>query len=377
MQQYLQHQEAQRITMLGMVKNILLSLIKIFFGIIGHSQALLADGIHSASDVVTDVLVLVAAKYGSKHADIDHPYGHKRIETAATVALAALLMITGAAIIFDAAQNFLTGNIVAPKMIVLWVALGSVILNEIIFRLTKKVAKKIHSNLLTANAWHHRSDAASSLVVATGVIGTLVGYPFADALAALIVGLMIIKMGAGLGWSSIQELVDTGVDEATLKKMQQIIRIIPGVKAIHQLRTRSMGGAIFVDLHLQVSPTISVSEGHYIAQQAHFKLIAEIAAIDDVTVHIDPENDEIVAPSKDLPNRDDLVAVLNQCWLDIPASKHIQQIILHYLAGEIQVELKMPWSVLATAETPLALQQLFQEAVKNLKEVSGVEVWFS
>lgn len=376
MHSHSRHYQAQRITVIGIVKNIFLAVIKIIFGISGQSQALIVDGLHSVADLLTDILVLIAAKYGSQHADSNHPYGHQRIETAATVALAALLIITGAFILFDTVQDLIKARHLQPTIMVLWIAIGSAVINELLFHLTKRVGKRIRSNLLIANAWHHRSDAASSIIVATGVAGALLGYGYLDTVAALMVGILIIKMGAELAWSSIQELVDTGVDEQTLTKMQHIIKTVPGVKSIHQLRNRGMGGSIYVDVHIQVNPFLTVSEGHHIAQQVHHTLMQEMPEVTDVTVHVDPEDDEAAEPSKQLPNRDLVLSQLHNTWSSLPESKSIHSIQLHYLSGHIVVEIKLPLTVLMHGKSPEQLQHQFRQTIPPELQITRLELWF-
>lgn len=332
------YQETKKATLYGALKNIFLAVLKVVLGITGNSHALLADGIHSFSDLLTDVLVLFASHWGAQEADVNHPYGHQRIETAASMLLALFLIIAGLAIGYDAGMHLL-GNMPheKPDFYVLIVALASVLLNEIVFQYTSHKGKKIKSDLLLANAWHHRSDAASSLVVLVGVAGALIGYYELDPLAACIVGIMIIKMGAVLAWTSISELVDTGVDENELDKIAAVISKTTGVRAIHQLRTRSMGGAIFVDVHILVNPKLSVSEGHYIAEQVHANLKKSAENVKDVIVHVDSEDDTTVFESLALPSRKQVFEMLKE-YSNLDWERSSSKTVLHYLEGEIFLE---------------------------------------
>lgn len=357
---------AKKVTFLGAVVNAFLGIIKVVFGILGQSNALFADGIHSFSDLVTDILVIVASRFGSQAADIDHPYGHGRIETAGTMFLSMLLIVAGFGIIYHGVWDMVLSTTQKPSTYVLLIVFISIAANEILFHVTKFVAIKIKSELILANAWHHRSDALSSVVVLFGVVAALLGYPQFDPIAAVIVGLMVCKMGWQLGWSSIRELVDTGVDQKTLLKMRAVIVDVTGVKALHQLRTRSMGGNILVDVHVLVSPRISVSEGHHISQRVHFYLKQEIPAIRDVIVHIDPEDDEIVAPSLHLPDRDALQTLLLQCWQTLPGADQIADIAIHYLAGKIEVEVSVPLTIMNNKNDLNELTQRYQQALAHL-----------
>jgi len=328
--------QAKKVTLIGAVVNAFLGLSKLIGGIAFHSHALVADGVHSFADLFTDVMVIFASKYGSQEADDSHPYGHGRIETAATMLLSLFLIMAGAAIAWDALTEIIDHTHDNPEFLALPVAVFSIIANEILFHYTHYIGKKISSSLIVANAWHHRSDAASSLIVVIGLVGTLLGFVYLDAAAAIIVGFMIIKMGWNYGWSSIQELVDTAVDEEVLQKIETIIYRGDGVKRIHQLRSRMMAGDILIDVHILVEPTISVSEGHYIAQHVHHQLIEKLERVKDVTVHVDPEDDEICCPSMHLPNRSQLEKKLLLEWQkEFP---EIREWVIHYLDGKLLFE---------------------------------------
>ncbi|QBR83594.1 cation transporter [Legionella israelensis] len=337
MPQINRYQQVKKITLISVIVNFLLGLSKLVGGFLFNSHALVADGIHSFSDLLTDGMVLFASKYGSLDADKNHPYGHQRIETAATVFLAILLILAGAGISWDAMDYILNANFDQPDWLSLPVIIGSILANELLFHYTHFIGRRIQSDLLIANAWHHRSDAASSLIVLAGVIGSLAGFFYFDGIAAIIVGLFIIKMGWNYGWSSIKELVDTAVDPDTLVQIKHIINEVNGVDKIHQLRSRLMGGDIFIDVHILVAPRISVSEGHYIAQHVHQNLMNYIPRVKDVTVHVDPEDDEIVCPSMHLPNRSEL----KKQFLTELSDVYPELIFwtLHYQDGKIIIDL--------------------------------------
>ncbi|KTD48556.1 cation efflux family protein [Legionella rubrilucens] len=334
---YDRYWQAKRVTLIGALINALLGIIKLVGGALFHSHALTADGIHSLSDLITDIMVLFASKYGSLGADTTHPYGHQRIETAATLLLALLLVLAGAGIAWDAFNELMYPDKAIPGKIALVIALFSIVANELLFHYTRHIGKLIESPLIIANAWHHRSDAASSVVVALGLIGSLWGLTYLDAVAAIIVGLMIIKMGIAYGWNSVKELVDTAVDTEMLAKIEKNIQQVNGVKKIHQLRSRLMGGDIFIDVHVLVDPFISVSEGHYIAQHVHHALMKQLPRVKDVTVHIDPEDDEVSCPSLHLRNRRQLENELLKPWQK--AYPGIKEWTLHYLDGRLIIDL--------------------------------------
>lgn len=329
--------QAKKVTLIGAIVNGLLGCLKLIGGILFHSHALFADGIHSFSDLLTDVMVLFASKYGSLDADESHPYGHQRIETAATLLLSLFLILAGAGIAWDALNELITQTHTRPGWLTLPIIIMSIAANELLFHYMHFVGEKIQSPLIIANAWHHRSDAASSLVVLIGLIGSLAGYLYLDSFAAVVVGLMIVKMGWDYGWNSVKELVDTAVEPELLLQIEDVIQQVAGVERIHQLRSRFMGGDVFIDVHILVSPQISVSEGHYIAQHVHNRLMEQFKQVKDVIVHVDPEDDEISSPSLGLPNRDEVrEQLLNDMQLDYP---EILFWNLHYLNGKIIIDI--------------------------------------
>lgn len=357
------YQQVRSVSLWGGLKNVFLATFKIIFGITGHSHALLADGIHSLSDLLIDGVVIIASKFGSKAADEDHPYGHGRIETAATVFLALVLALAGFGIIIDAGFTITASHVnTTPSHYVLWIAIVSIFLNEGLYYWTKRIANQVKSKLLMTNAWHHRSDSASSLAVALGVMGAWAGFPKLDALAAVVVGFMILKIAWDFGWHSIQELVDTVPSLEETKKVRQFIKKIPGVAAIHQLRTRSIAGSIFCDVHVLVDPQLSVSEGHHIGQEVEHLLTSNFPDITDVTVHIDTEDDELTNPSRHLPNRATLQPILLREWKHLIPETIIHAAIFHYQSGGILIELKLPLSFLDQPSLLPALKKIMLSA---------------
>ena len=370
MNQEERYHQAKKVTLWGALVNALLALIKCIGGIFFNSQALIADGIHSLSDLLTDGLVIMASKYGSQEADESHPYGHQRIETAATLLLALLLILAGTGIAWDAVKHILLTSALKPEIYALPIAVISILANELLYHYTKHIGLKIQSELITANAWHHRSDAASSIVVLLGLIGSLLGFAYFDSVAAIIVGGMIIKMGLDYGWSSVKELVDTAVEPDMLSNIEKIIQEVNGVKRIHQLRSRMMAGDVFVDVHILVAPKITVSEGHFIAQRVHQKLMKEVDAIKDVTVHVDPEDDEEVNPSIHLPERIEIERQYLSVWqTDHP---EILSWTIHYLDGKIEIALicNMPQAQNSS------LREYIEKNIENNEDIRLVRVLY-
>src|SRR5690554_2537875 len=304
-------------SIIGALVNLVLMVLKIVFGIIGQSQALIADGIHSLADLATDLMVWLAAKYSNRPADKEHPYGHARIETAFTVGLGVVLILTAIGIVIDSAQRLLNPEtLLQPTPIVLLIAAISIFANEGLYQYTIRAARQFNSGLLKANAWHHRSDAFSSIVVLVGVAGSLMGLPYLDAFAALVVALMIGHIGWTQAWASIRELVDTGMEPKTAAALKRIIGNVEGVRGVHMLRSRRMGGMYLIDVHIVVDERLSVSEGHKISEYVRLKLIDSHEDISNALVHIDPEDDSLAVLCADLPLRREVLADLRSVWTE-------------------------------------------------------------
>ena len=356
--------------------NTLLALIKIIVGMIGYSQALIADGIHSFSDLVSDALVFIAARASIQHPDKEHPYGHKRIETIGTLLIAFVLSAVAISIVYEAMHHFFNRDFETPTLSVIIVAIISIFANEALFHYSKKQGEKINSNLLISNAWHKRSDVFVSIIVLLSVIGSRLGWQWLDAVGAIIIAGFIIKMSIQMIWRSAQELIDRGVDVTTLDAIKQTIASVSGVRSIHQLRTRLHGNEIFVDLHIIVDPFLSVSEGHHIGEQVHAALLNNVKHLSDVTVHIDSENDEMAHPSLNLPNRDTVKKLLKTRWLQLDGYDQIQKMTLHYLAGHLHVEIFMPTSLLQKTSAEKLLMQ-YQVAAKDIPEIERIVIHYS
>jgi cation diffusion facilitator family transporter len=279
---------ASRTTWVSVGVNLCLSVTQIVVGLLSKSQGLVADGIHSLSDLVADFVVLFASHHSKKDADEDHPYGHQRFETAASLVLGVLLLAVGIGMLWSAFLKLQDPDTV-PKVhiIALWVAVAALVAKEALFRYMLLIAKRVRSSMLVANAWHARSDAASSLVVSIGIVGNLAGYPIFDPIAALIVGFMVANMGWGFAWDALHDLVDRAVDEQEVAAIRQTLLNTDGVKGVHDLRTRKMGDMIAVDAHIEVDATINVEAGHDIAVAARESVMRHHRVL-NLMAHVDP-----------------------------------------------------------------------------------------
>jgi cation diffusion facilitator family transporter len=279
---------ASRSTWVSVGVNLVLTIAQVVVGVLAKSQGLIADGIHSLSDLVADFVVLLASHHSKKDADADHPYGHQRFETAASLILGSLLLVVGVGMLWSAARKLEAPETVQTvHIIALWVAGGALIAKELLFRYMLSVAKRVKSSMLVANAWHARSDAASSLVVGIGIIGNLAGYPILDPIAALIVGFMVTRMGWGFSWDALHDLMDRAVDEQEVQAIRTTLLETPGVSDVHDVRTRKMGDMIVVDAHIEVDAGITVEAGHDIAVEARQRVLQRHRVLNLMT-HVDP-----------------------------------------------------------------------------------------
>ncbi len=286
--------QIRSVTYLGLYTNIILAAIKIVVGALAGSVALVADGIHSISDMATDVAVLLGIYYGSKKPDSKHPYGHGRIETFAAAIISTVLVIVGGLMIQRASLRIAVMNYDGSEMpvigqAVLWVAIASVLSKELIYRLTRKVAIRTDSAALYANAWHHRSDALSSIAVVAGFVAMKFGFYQGDNIAAIAVGLMIILVGVKVFGKCLEELSERAVDSRTIEQIEQIIAAESRIKSWHKLRTRSVGREIFFDLHILVDPALNVADAHGIADALERSMRRQISRPINVMIHVEPD----------------------------------------------------------------------------------------
>lgn len=328
---------AQRATWVSVGVNLVMTLVQLIVGWLAHSQSLIAHGLHSFSDLLSDFLVIYASRQSAHPADQAHPYGHARVETAATLILGTSLILIGGGIVWESGMR-LQHVEVMPEILMsaLWVAIATVVSKELLYRYLIKVAESLRSQLLIANALHTRADAASALVVVVGIAGALMGWPFLDLLAAALMGFMILRMGGQLAWGALKELIDTGLDESQVVGIRQTLLATPGVLGLHALRTRRMAHQALVDAHVQVNPRISVSEGHRIAESARAAVLRDHPEVIDVLVHIDPQDDrDPDLAVLTLPGREGVLQELEPLLAGLPAP---HRVVLHYLNGRVEIE---------------------------------------
>jgi cation diffusion facilitator family transporter len=368
-----------RASLISALTNASLSALKIIFGILGFSYALTTDGIHSLSDVVIDGLVVVSARMGRAAPDIDHPYGHRRIETIGTIVVSLIILGVGLSLCVENLLRILNHTPAQhPSPIVFIVAFISVIANEWLYHYMLKKSRAIHSKLLQSNAWHNRSDAITSVVVMISTVFSWLGWHKTDAIAAIIISVLVIKMGATYTWKSLKELIDTGVDPELVTQLEEIIAQTPGVISLHQLRTRMHADQMLLDGHLQVCPTLSVSEGHFITTTA-IQSIQKIAPnLLDATLHIDVEHDQEHDQSdikKLPPDRDCILKQLHAHQPPLIGLNQLKNVTLHYLSQRVKIEILLPLSLLNNYEYAEILVQ-YRTCLYLLSDIESVAINF-
>jgi len=283
----------RRVTNTGMAINISLSVAKGVVGWIAGSTALIADGIHSLSDMVTDVAVLLGVHLGSRAPDPEHQYGHGRMETFASVVVSIALIIVGLGLVYQAGYSILYHEEGRPSIIVLVVAFLSVVSKEWLYQVTRKVAKETHSSATYANAWHHRSDALSSVAVLLGVGSMYLGFGYGDEVATIAVGIMIAMVGFGVLVDATSEFSERAADRDTQEQITSILKANKNIRDWHRLRTRIVGREVFLDLHILVDPTLSITKAHEVSEELESSLHKKITRPVNITVHIEPDMPEL------------------------------------------------------------------------------------
>ena len=372
----------RNVTVVGSVVDALLALGKHTGGIVAQSQSLIADGIHSVSDLVTDLLVILAARHSSQEADSEHPYGHGRIQAIATALLAVSLAAIALGIAWDALSRLRgNGELMTPGWLAVVVAAVSVVAKEAVYQYTIRVGRKLGSGLLRANAWHSRTDALSSLIVIAGVLGVMLGFPWADAIGAVGVAVIIFYAAFKIGREAFDELIDTGLDPKTLTLMRETILSVSGVIDVHEIRTRRMGSQLLADMHIHVNPLISVSEGHHIGDRVMQVLGERFKTLADIVVHIDPEDDFEMFNTSGLPLRSDLGEAVRKTlassdWGTRSLEVGDFSLVLHYIGGSVTAEVVM---ALPSGEYREAMESESTTLSKKLVEetpLSGVRILY-
>ncbi len=285
--------ENRRITWIGVLANVVLTTAKIAGGKLTGSVSLVADGVHSLSDLVTDVITLVGVSLAARPADEDHPYGHGRFETLSSILIAAALVGVGLLLAREAGAALIAGQGSYPGGTMVVLATVSIVVKELLYWATIKVARRTRSTALVANAWHHRSDALSSVAVLLGGAAGLAGLPYGDSVAGIVVGLMIVLAGAKIGREAACELLEQSVEEAIMKRIRSALDVHAQVRSWHKLRTRRVGREIFADVHVLVDPHMTVTEAHAIADRLEHDIRDAVDDPINVSIHLEPFDENV------------------------------------------------------------------------------------
>lgn len=289
LKQEIANRQIRNVTNLAIAINIALCVVKVVVGLLAKSMSLVSDGIHSLSDMTTDLMILIGVSLGAKQPDQKHPYGHGRLETLATGVIAVALLIVGIGTICYAVVDIAKNHVRIPHLPVLVVAILAIIAKESISRVTRKVAIKTHSAALYANAWEQRSDAFSSLAVIVGYVGMKFGFHHGDQFATIVVGTMIALVGVKVIGGCIDELTESAVDSETIERIKSVINANGQIRQWHKLRSRLVGREVFLDIHILVDPGLNVTAAHQIAQNLEDALTNQISRPVNITVHIEPD----------------------------------------------------------------------------------------
>jgi cation diffusion facilitator family transporter len=361
-------------TLIGAFVNLILVVVKFIGGVLGYSTALIADALHSLSDLLTDAIVLATHKIGQMPADSNHPYGHGRAETIGATIVGSIIILAGIWVGYDV-WNALKSEI---PLIPTWLAAGaaaiSIIANESIFHYTRRIGEQINSPVVIANAWHHRSDAISSIAALIGILGAHFGFPIMDPLAGGVVAIMILKVGYDILLEGLRDLMDTGLNEEQTQEIKQIIDGIPEVIRFHDLRARTLGGEIFMDVHILVDTDLTVTEGHAAAEQVRRKLINVFDQVQDVLVHVDGEEDHKLLPLYTV-TRKDLEKIVDPA---LAASKVIlkrTRMRVHHLTGTNVLELFVQVDSQKTIAEIHSLMEDLKHRLTSAPEIDDVRIF--
>ncbi len=322
--------DKRRAAWAGVVLNGPLAAGKILAGLLAHSQALVADGVHSLSDLASDAAVIWALGHSHRPPDAEHPFGHGRFETLATLAIAAMLTFAAAGILIDAGLRLMDPPTTAPGMLALWVAGLSIALKEGLYHYTRAVARRTGSTMMAANAWHHRSDAATSVVALGGIGAAMLGWPLADALGAAIIAMMLGRVAWRYGRPAIHELVDTAPSAGMAEATTRALVATPGVRDAHDLRLRNMGGQVQADVHITLDPAMTLSEAHRLCEAARANVLQQVPDMAEIIIHPEPDGHADGPAAHEAALRPELQAQVRACLKGIVPPHAIGDLRLDY-----------------------------------------------
>ena len=373
----LTEKHALRVTWLGLFANLILAIAKGFIGTIAHSSALIADAGHSVSDLLSDSITLWAVHMSGVPKDKNHPYGHGKFETVGTFIVAIFLLLTGVGVAWHVLNKIDTQEV--PGTAALWMAGIAICFKEALFHVTRMVGRRSGSRVLLANAWHHRSDAISSVAALVGIGGAQWGIPLMDPIAGVLVAGLIIKTGIDIGYESIRELTDETVEEEVISELGHILAEIDGVDHFHEMRARRMGPQLLVDLHIEVDSMMSISAAHQVAERVRLRILDELPAVNEVLVHVDAEDDFVeskvgIEETKDIVlmrPQTEIESDVKKILTEIPEIQGITHIYCHYLNQELTVQV----NILLDEEMQIRdAQKIASKARIKIEEIKDIDV---
>ena len=372
----LTEKHALRVTWLGLFANLILAIAKGFIGTIAHSSALIADAGHSVSDLLSDSITLWAVHMAGVPKDNNHPYGHGKFETVGTFIVAIFLLLTGVGVAWHVLNKIDTPEV--PGTAALWMAAIAICFKEALFHVTRMVGRRSGSRVLLANAWHHRSDAISSVAALVGIGGAQWGIPLMDPIAGVLVAGLIIKTGIDIGYESIRELTDETVEEEVISELGHILAEIDGVDHFHEMRARRMGPQLLVDLHIEVDSMMSISAAHQVAERVRLRILDELPAVNEVLVHVDAEDDFVeskggIEETKDIVlmrPQTEIESDVKKILTEIPEIQGITHIYCHYLNQELTVQV----NILLDEEMQIRdAQKIASKARMKIEEIKDID----
>jgi len=372
----LTEKHALRVTWFGLFANLILAIAKGFIGTIAHSSALIADAGHSVSDLFSDSITLWAVHMAGVPKDKNHPYGHGKFETVGTFIVAIFLLLTGVGVAWHVLNKIDTPEV--PGTAALWMAGIAICFKEALFHVTRMVGRRSGSRVLLANAWHHRSDAISSVAALVGIGGAQWGIPLMDPIAGVLVAGLIIKTGIDIGYESIRELTDETVEEEVISELGEILAEIDGVDHFHEMRARRMGPQLLVDLHIEVDSMMSISAAHQVAERVRLSILDELPAVNEVLVHVDAEDDFVkskggIEETKDIVlmrPQTEIESDVKKILTEIPEIQGITHIYCHYLNQELTVQV----NILLDEEMLIRdAQKIASKARMKIEEIKDID----
>ena len=370
----IQFTPATKAILVGACGNLLLSVMKIVAGVAGRSTALVADGVHSLSDLLTDAVVLFTYRISQIPPDENHPYGHGKVENIGATLIGAVIIAAGLGLTYESWKAMEAEVKQVPTLVAAVVAFATILIKEGLYQYTRLMGEKESSPSVSAKAWDHRADAGLSIATLVGISGAMMGYPILDPIAAVVVALVILHVGYGIVRDGIHDLMDAGMSESKAREIQQFINSIPGVIRCHDLRSRKVGGEFLLDVHIQVDKEASVTEGHNVAETVRRRLIKEEDSIQDVMVHVDTEDDTHFEPIYWV-GRDDLIRLADPVVGDTPGVAGRTRIRTHFHHGKTVMDVFVRLEKDLTAEQERETVRTLKERIRSLDHIDEVRVF--